>query len=73
MSAPVGFDEGALLEHPDGTHELVEVALEGPLSRGRWHITIERDNGEASHLTLRAEFLDELLAQARARETGAAA
>jgi hypothetical protein len=72
MSAPVGFDEGALLEHPDGTHELVEVALEGGLDDGCWRITIERDNGQVEHLTLRAAFLDELVAQARAREADAA-
>lgn len=66
----IGTDPGALVEHDDGTRELADVTL-WKRDDGSWRISIEHDDERVDEITLRPDFLDEVIAQARAREAAA--
>lgn len=75
MTPPIGFDPGADLDtfSTSGvTSELVEAHLEIGV-QGRLYLRVQHDDGRTvSLLGLRPDFLDEFVAQARAREENAA-
>lgn len=64
MSAPVGFDPGALLQLSDGTKELVEVTL-WQRDDGTWSIAIEHADERSDELTLSRESMSDFAAPAR--------
>lgn len=75
MTPRLAFDPGALVELPTGEVQLVEAVLSRDEDdvRGRLRLELWDDYGNgAGQITLRPGFLDELLAQARAREADAA-
>lgn len=71
MTPPTGFDPTAEL-HPSGEPQRLVEAWAGYLDDGRLRIAYEEPEGQIVLLTVRPDFLDEFVAQARAREQDAA-
>lgn len=71
MTPPTGFDPSAELAPSGESPQPVEAWI-GRIDDERLRFGYERPDGQIVLVTLRGDFLDEFLAQARAREVDAA-